>query len=390
MTRLLAGLAALAIVVALITPEDAQRGGGATSYSAANDGARISFELARRMGWVVSRRDTPLDSIAERPTAQVVLAPREELGAREVHRLLENVRRGGALAFTVGGNSAISDSLGLDVRMQPELMTAGGVDCRARRPRLLNYVTPPTVYPIVWLRPPPGPVTTLATTRGDDGQIRVVIGFPYGSGRVVAIGSMDLFTNGAVRTCEYGADLAVARAWEYLRPAGGGALPMVFDEYHHGRGAHEGSVSAIAGYLAHTSSGRMFTTLLAAGIVLLLAAAPRPIVPADTERVVRRSPLEHADALGRAYEDVRATRTASARLVSGLRRRAGRVIVTARDADEAGFLDAVARRAPSVEGSVAILRRALNEQLSPHEFAQVADAVDTIEHALLTTPSARA
>jgi hypothetical protein len=149
-------------------------------------------------------------------------------------------------------------------------------------------------------------------------------------------------------------------------------------------------VSAIAGYLAHTSSGRMFTTLLAAGVVLLLAAAPRPIVPADTERVVRRSPLEHADALGRAYEDVRATRTASARLVSGLRRRAGRVIVTARDADEAGFLDAVARRAPSVEGSVAILRRALNEQLSPHEFAQVADAVDTIEHALLTTPSARA
>lgn len=388
--RLLVGLAVIAIVVALITPETAQRGDGATSYSVTNDGTRIAFELAQRMGWHVSRREAPLDSIAERPTAQVVLAPSQTLGAHEVHRLLENVRRGGALAFTVGGNSTIADSLGIAIRMQPELMTNDGVACRTRRPTALNFTTPPTVFPVVWLRPPPGAVTTLATTRSDKEQIRVVVGFPYGRGRIVAIGSMDLFANGPVRTCAYGADIAVARSWEYLRLAGGGTLPMVFDEFHHGRGAHEGSVRAIAAYLSHTASGRLFATLLAAGVLLLLAAAPRPIVPVESERIVRRSPLEHADALGRAYADVRATRTATSRLVSGLRRRAGRVIVPGRDADEASFLDAVARRSPSVAPSVAVLQRALSEQISPRDFTQVADAIETIERALLTTPSGRA
>ena len=109
-------LLGVVVVVALLTPEaPTMDGGHPTSYSVGPNGVRIAFELAARLGWRTERRLVPLDSVASATTVQVVLAPNEALGAHEVHRLLDNVRRGGGLVFAIDGGEEIGDSLGIDL-----------------------------------------------------------------------------------------------------------------------------------------------------------------------------------------------------------------------------------------------------------------------------------
>jgi hypothetical protein len=379
------------VLAAILTPEASQQGGGLSSYSTAPGGSSIAYELAQRMGWPVLRRDHPVDSTATAPTVQVVIGPEQPLGRREVHHLLENVRRGGGLVFSFEGNAEIADSLGLALRSRGRPLVEMNDRSCMRAPRVRGVaVVPPMAYEVVWRRPPPGPVTSLSyggsvspVARGE--LAPVALGFHLGKGRVAVVGGDEIFANEAVRTCQWGADLVVARAWEYVR-TGTEGQPMVFDEFHHGRGVHEGSVTAIWSYLSRTPSGRFFGTLLVAGVLLLFAVAPRPIIPRETERILRRSPLEHADALGRAYSDVGATRTATARLVSGLRRRTRQSVAADRKSDDRAFLEVVARRYPSLASQTAALRRGLGEQIAPREFALVADAIEEIERVVAAPP----
>ena len=178
---------------------------------------------------------------------------------------------------------------------------------------------------------------------------------------------------------------------EYTRPpSSGGAAPvLVFDEFHHGFGQHGGSVSAAKTYLLRARSGRAIAQLLAAGLLLLFAVAPRPLVPRDDTRITRRSPLEHADALGHAYEDVHATRTATATLVGGLRRRMRGIIAVPASVGDGAFLEAVTRRIPSLGPTVAMVSRAQSAQLTNRDFAAVGEALAKIEAELLSTPSTR-
>lgn len=391
--RVLAVLAGVAVLAAILTPEAKVQGGGWSSYSMAAGGSSIAFELAQRMGWHATRRETMMDSLATAPSVQVVIAPEQPLGRREVHHLLENVRRGGGLVFTAGMDNEIADSLGLGVRVNGHLLLDLSDPHCARERRFGGGpgvgVAPPTVYELAWRRPPPGPVTSLMSIASGHASATIAAGFPLGKGRVAVVGGEDTFSNEAVRNCIWGADIVVARAWEYVR-AGTAGQPLVFDEFHHGRGLHGGSVSAVATYLSRTASGRFFATLLVAGALLLFAVSPRPVIPREPERILRRSPLEHADALGRAYFDVQATRTATMRLVSGLRRRAGRVVAADRKADDRAFLETITRRFPALAPQVAVLQRGLREHLTPREFAQSADAIGEIERVVTTSPPAKA
>jgi hypothetical protein len=249
-----------------------------------------------------------------------------------------------------------------------------------------TLAVPPEVHRIVWRRPAPGPVVPLANTnaRRDEG-FPVAVGFELGRGRVAVVSSSGVFANEAVRVCAWGADVAVARVLEYMRPSGP-QPPLVFDEFHHGYGLHQGSLRAVTGYLAGTSSGRFLTQALLAGLLLLLAKAPRPIVPREATRIARRSPLEHVDALGHAYADVGATRTATARLVSGLRRRTGRIAGRGSAGDDAAFLAAVRDRFPSLATPVDLVSNALERPVSARDLIAVGTALGAIEQYLLTTP----
>jgi hypothetical protein len=118
----------------------------------------------------------------------------------------------------------------------------------------------------------------------------------------------------------------------------------------------------------------------------LFSAAPRPVAPRDPERIARRSPLDHADALSHAYADVGATRTAAQRLVSGLRRRAGRTVAVGAGADDDIFFDGVAMRHPSLVPQLAVIRHALRERIPDAELIAVGDAVRAVEQQLMSPP----
>ncbi|HTE47415.1 MAG TPA: DUF4350 domain-containing protein [Gemmatimonadaceae bacterium] len=385
---LLLALVAVAIVVAVITPESAAPGSeDRGSYSAGPEGTRIVYELAERMGWRTARRETPLDS-AHRITVQAVIAPQGALGAVEVHRLLDNVRRGGGLIFDIANAPDLADSIGMELARSESMLIPyiDAEECRRSVSDRTSFVLPPRVRMVRWRRPPPGVVTPISAGGTNRSGIVVGAAFPMGAGRVVGVSAPDIFANYFVRTCGWGADVASARALEFVRPAGVEHPEIVFDEYHHGYGLRGGSMRAISLYLAHAASGHFLVQALIAALILLLAMAPRPIVPRDPERIPRRSPLEHADALGHAYADVKATRTATSRLVGGIRRRAGRTVAIHAAANDSAFLDAVIRRTPTLAPSVGVVQRALRESIARREFAAVADALRDIEHQLTTSP----
>jgi len=384
---LLTALTVVAVVVALLTPEAADNSGGQlSSYSVAPGGARLSFELAKRFGWSVQRRLTPLDSAVDRTTVHAVIGPSSDLGAKEIHRLLNDVRAGGGLIIAVDDQDAIADSLGLRIGVETRWF-GDPLDPRCRNsPMEGAFVLPPSVRRLAWRRPAPGPTTLLAETDRRFGNLPIALGVHVGHGRVAVVGSVDLFRNSAVQTCQWGADLVVARALEFARPAMTAHPTLLFDEYHHGFGTHPGSMSAVARYLARTSSGHVFLQALVAGLILLLAYAPRPIVPRDPERITRRSPLEHADALAHAYEDVDATRTATANLVWGLRRRAGRMVGVASGVGDDAFLDAVVRRHPELQGPADVVSKALRGPIADREFVAAGDALTEIERHLTSSP----
>lgn len=389
----LLSLLGLAIAGALFTPEEAEPGVDASSYSASPSGTRIMFELAQRMGWSASRREALFDS-SSRPAAQVVVGLGRALGAREAHRLLDNVRRGGGLIFTADDASEIADSLGIRLRRSERRLARGNDDC-LRAASFTDRRTPAVLAPvgheIAWRRPPPGPVTLLGMgyTPSAARAAPVAVGVPFGAGRIVALSSADLVDNEALRFCPWGADVLAARALEYVRPGDSSSALIVFDEFHHGYGVHGGSVKAVSMFLSRTPSGHFLAQALAAALLLLFASAPRPIVPKESSRIARRSPLEHADALAHAYSEVGATRTATARLVDGLRRRAGRMVPAAGKVGHSDFLNAVASRHPSLAPKVAVARRGLQESILPRELVSVGDAIATIERELLTSTTTK-
>lgn len=394
---MLAALGVVALIVALLTPESPQtnEGGGRSTYSTAPGGARMVYELAQRMGWRPERRTAPLDSTPGPGIAHVVLAPSSALGAREVHRLLDDVRRGGALVFALDGADEIADSLGV-AQGRPGRFLSGFGDPECPTPQSFSQraalAVPPEVRQLVWLRPPPGGarVVTLASTHDRiDAGLPVAVGFPLGAGRVAVASTSLLFANDVIRQCSWGADVAAARILEYVRPPSETRPRLVFDEFHHGYGTHGGSLSAVATYLSRTPSGHFVAQALLAGLLLVLALAPRPIVPREAERMQRRSPLEHAEALGHAYADVGATRTATARLVGGVRRRAGRVLGAGAGVDDDAFLSAAAARFPALAEPAARVREALRQPVSPRAFGDVGEALNTIEHHLTTSSTNR-
>jgi hypothetical protein len=119
--------------------------------------------------------------------------------------------------------------------------------------------------------------------------------------------------------------------------------------------------------------------------LLLLARAPRPIVPVEVERIERRDPLEQVDALSHAYEQVKATRTIVARLVRGVRWRALRGGFGARASSDTDFLDAAAQRYPALSDDVGVIRHALDTPSTDRDLVAVGAALHRLEDTL-TSP----
>ncbi len=407
-TTIALALGVLTLIIALLTPEaPGSSEGGLSSFSTAPGGAAMIYEVAARFGWRTQRRIETLAALRAQgdsgPTVQVVLAPREPLGAHEIHSLLENVRHGGGLVLSVDGDDGLADSLGLRGGLRQQFLSLNAVaetgsafttdSCpRPRTSRIASdaLTLPPEVREVTWTRHAPGRVEPLVNAgREESSTIVAGLGFPMGKGRVAVVGGANVFSNAAVRVCRFGADVAAMRLIEYARPGNNPKPVLAFDEYHHGFGVHGGSLKASALYLWRARSGNLLLQALAAGLLLLLALAPRPLVPRDDMHITRRSPLEHAAALGRAYEDVGATRTATSNLIGGLRRRTRGIVAVPASADDDAFLAAVVKRIPSLGPRVDVVKRARTSDTAKRDFASVGHALAAIEEQLQSTPSTR-
>lgn len=425
-------IGALIVAVALLTPESSGARGGDPRLSTTNAGsmgARLLYELAVRLGWTAARAAT--DSLIAGPqTIVAVLDPVEPPTALQTHALLEQIRRGGALLYVLG-SGALNDSLhvrigaggtflptpaGSDItvedsaaaaRRQPDIGIGDRApsdnrgECRDRGLGAYDGALPMWIGEHMYLARlefpkgrPPGSVSFAdavgsgLASSGPPHIAPVAVGFSYGAGRVVVVADPDLLRNDVLRVCAWGADVVAVRILEYLAASTQGERDhILFDEYHQGGGAHPGTLGAIVLYLRATRSGHLLLQALVGGLVLLLAAGPRALPAHELERIERRSPLEHVAALGRAYDQAGATRTATARLLSGVRRRVERTPgsgASGREVSDDAFLAAAEHAVPTLASDVALIRHALSIPLPPRELARVGGALRRLEASLLT------
>jgi hypothetical protein len=387
---MLGGLVALVFLAVLVSPA-AQKGRSSSSYSAAADGVRLAHDLVGRLGWSPERRDVAFSDALSDPAPIQVLV-NASVSDAEAGSLLAFVRDGGSLLIAGGGGS-LPDSLGAVSRTGGKFVVADyEPHCESRGTWQTELAQANYGAALDWSRPAPldtvGFGTVVFASRDDKRETlaRAGAGFPYGAGRIVLVADEGFLANDVIRRCELRTDAEYVRMVEYLS-RGRRGLRVAFDEFHHGYGVRGGSFTAIRRYLTGTPSGNMLAQVAIAGLILLFAAAPRPLAPRDPSHVARRSPLEHADALAHAYASVNATRTATSRLLAGVRRRS-RVRVRGNDAD-AAFLATVSAISPAAAKAASVVADALERPLPSRQLPEVATALDTLEQELSRPPSTR-
>jgi uncharacterized protein DUF4350 len=393
---------AIAVVVALLTPEPTLgRVGDArlSSHLTGSLGAGALARTAERFGFVVSARDSspvPDSMTAAGHTIHAVLAPPLEITPWEAHQYMQRVRDGDGLLFVLGERSALADSLHVTTTSGGGLLRVPTADTAGCKP--LRTFVPPLwpdgrvrVYGLLWTHGEPPAREIFARRMGlvEGGRTRwaeAAAGIELGAGRVALVADPDLLRNDVLARCTWGADVIAMQMMEWLRA--GGAQPrtaLVFDEYHQGYNHRESLAHVVWSFLVGHPLGRALLALAIAGLVLLLAVGPRALPPRDSEMIERRDPLEQVDALAHAYSQVKATRTATVRLLRVLRQRVeGTATLHRARADEA-FLADVARAQPARADDVALIERALREPLPARDLPLVAAALRRLEESLLTT-----
>jgi hypothetical protein len=396
-------LLAVALIVTILllpapealTPVD--HSGPLTTKSTKPAGASGLYEIAQRLGWPVERRQLPFAAPLDSASVYLVLDPPEALLGSEAHALLDAVRRGAGLVYVTGSGfglggagSEMDDSLhvlaGGGSTMLPSRQLVWAPPCPKEKtsvPEIMWGDDSVRLYSLRRTRAWPDDTTMFvavrATTRSSSGVEPAALGYPLGAGRVVVVSDPDLLRNDAIRVCQWELGPIAVRMLDY---ASAGKRPtLVFDEYHFGSNSIVAAWTPIGDFLADTSAGHAVAQIAVAGLVLLAAAAWRPVAPVARERIERRSALEHVEALARAYARVGATRTAVRRLVRGLRRRhARRAAATADDR----FLAGLAAQTPSLNADVQRILQGLDHTITPAELIAVGHAVDHIDRVLRT------
>ena len=388
----------VALLVALLTPQAASGRFGdprLTTHLPSSLGALVLHDMAARSGWHTVRDDSVgAPRAGDGRTIHAVLAPVTPVTAQQAHGYLEAVRTGDGLLFVLDDRSALSDSLGVTHFARGGVLPppAGArTECAS-----FKEMTPPIwadarvhLFGLRWLRDEPRDRVEFATLDRDalgmSSPGEGATGFPLGRGRVVVVADPDLLRTDVLRHCVWGADVIAMRMLEFLRA--GGAEPrdvLVFDEYHQGFGPRSDMLSTAMEFIVTHPVGRTIGIGLLAAVVLLIAMAPRPLPPVDPERIERRDPREQVDALAHAYEQVRATRTITARLLHGVWRRVEHSGARTGRSDE-DFLDAAARRAPQLQRDTEVVRHALGATVADRALPEVGEALSRIEHTLTTS-----
>lgn len=381
--RVIALFLVVVVIGSILSPdENPESAGRLTTFASDPGGSRGLFEAARRLGWPATHRLEPFAGVLDTNAIYVILSPPIGLTSSEVSAVLTAVRGGAGLLLVPGTESAIADSLGIEIvptQLGPHEVVdettwdSLGAIPSTRWPFAIVDVTDSA---------PPGVRTILAARRLRSNFVSdtqpIVVGISYGRGRIAVLADGEILANARFRTAS--AAVLPIRLLEWTAP--GERPTLVFAEYHQGYGRHPSVTRAIRAALFNTPAGRTAVHLLAAGAVLLLVFGIRPIAPRTRARVERRSPIEHVGALAHAYAQVGATRTATRRLVRGLRRR--HPIGTLRAATDEEYLASLTARHPAVAPQVELLVAASTTQQPPERFREAGAAVAHIERILST------
>lgn len=402
--RILSAVAVLLVLFIVLAPQErVDIRAMYSSYAAGAGGSRALYEVLGRIGFTVSRNEKPLTSpLPDTTSTYVLIAPAQPLTSVEQTQLLYAVRHGAILVFT-SDNDALADSLGFEIASPSDgfrtlsLATVAGGNPpapNAQDPRAMFQAAFPIGLTVasksksgnqafLWLDPPIRGAGDITSAQFDSTQQpTLVLGHRFGRGYTIAVAPSPILMNQVMR--EPRTAIAIVRAIQFanftLRTTPR-SNKVVFDEYHHGFGAHADMAAAVEHALTATPGGRMTLGIVAAALVLLLAFGIRPLAPVSIPPVSRRSPLEHVGALAHAYSQVDARNLGANRLVRGLRRRHSMGLP--RSLPDSAYLSTLHDRLPAVSADVDSISAALapNSPDSSDHFATIGAAVANIERA---------
>lgn len=389
----LTALIVVAGILALPDPDVVSTDRRASTTRSSPSGVRALYLALEELEVPVARRMSPLVDAEPLPGAFALVAPTEPASPRELGALLAHVRGGGGLLYVPRREEALLDSLGLELvpwwdvaAVDPEAgvwdvlggAATGAWDVASREGA---WTVAPEDHPwtagmadVAGFRrafrttgegPEPRPLLA-------DDSLLFAVSLPLGRGRVVALSDPLPLSNEHVR--ESGVAPLVVRAAAELAA---GREPLVFDEYHHGfRG---GSVrEGVSAFVVRRPAGHGVLQLAGVMVLALLAAGRRFGAPTVAEGP-RRSPLEHVDALARAYRESGARRRPRLHLLAGLARHARRR--RPQDEDEARtLLGQLRRAAPGAAPALDRLEDALDGRVD--DLVAVSTAVDRVTEEL--------
>jgi hypothetical protein len=391
----------LILFAQLVAPrEEKDTGFQLTTHSTGQFGAQGLYEILGALGWRTSRTNIPFRDGLDSNAVYAILAPPQPLAGAEDSVLVRFVRRGGRL-FLVYPDSTLTSQFGMWMSFDPSSAGArDGVDSLSvagdsagvihrttdHIPFLVTQQNMPfSTGSVVRVIPP---VTdTLAIflwrsgARADSATAPpIMVGRTVGLGKVVLMADPMMLSNDAAR--EGKPALAMHRAIEWLDPPN---KRVIFDEYHHGYGLRENKpFDVLVRALTRTAPGHVALQVVAAALILLIAIGVRPILPHATTGFQRRSPLEHVDALARAYRQIHATRLGAQRLVRGLRRRHPMGTGVQGKHGDTTYLEAIRARYGTDPDDMTAIRAALQSSVSDDAFLHAGQAVGRIEHSITT------
>ncbi len=384
---LLAGLAGIKTA-----PSDELLDPRRSTYLVGPEGAKGLVQALSALGMTVEQRTTSLfdlrDVTADGDRLLVLLGVSAPPNHVERAELARYVMDGGSL-FLAGWNG-VESCFGIELDYRSDSV-ALDVDSSLSAPRTDVVIDEPEDRPmepqaeeqegrILCTVPSPVKVDSLLLTV--DGAVAATKREYQGGGSVLALADSRLLSNRVLKETDIG---VVILPW-FLDRAG---RSVVFDEYHHGFGEGGSIFVAAWSWMRQDPGGWMMLQLAFAGLVALFATAIRfgPTMSLVERR--RRSALEHLDALAVGLERARSYDVAARLITGGLRRRltAGGAVLQKPTAECQGWLESLARAAPTAEAraSVERLGRLLQHRNGNEHVLAIAATVEDVWEALRPT-----
>jgi hypothetical protein len=276
----------LVVGAAVFGGERNQRSDMPSSYSTGGGGAKAAYLLLSHEGYKERRWERPLEGLPQTPGATLILADPFEAPTRDEREGLKNFIKGGGRIIAVGmfaGTFLPENSSVPDVSsVVGELATR---KASAVSPSEITRAAPQ----IVMARQARWESFSAAYPLYADGEVTVVVKYPYGRGEVLWWAAPTPLTNDGLKepgNLEF-----------FLACVGGKKNEILWDEYVHGY--RETAALSIA--QTPVKWLLLQLTLLALAVVATFSRRSGPICQPATD--VRLSPLEFVQTLGGLYEN---------------------------------------------------------------------------------------